>query len=100
MFKNRKIILIIIIAIVVVGVFVYQFFIREKKPEFVLEKVIRGIVLKEVSETGVVKILEETNLGFKNTGRIEKIYVKVGDEVAAGQNLAKLETSQLYIELT
>lgn len=97
--KQKKIILIVIIIIVVLGIIVYQFFIKEEKPELILEKVTKGTVLKEISETGAVKISEETNLGFKNAGIIEKIYVKVGDRVLAGQVLAELNTSQLLIQL-
>ncbi|MBZ9577722.1 efflux RND transporter periplasmic adaptor subunit [Patescibacteria group bacterium] len=96
---SKKIILIIVI-VVVLGVIIYQFFIKDEEPEFALEKVVIGMVLKEVSETGTVKISEEINLSFKNSGRIDEIYVKVGDNVEAGQKLAKLDTSQLYIELT
>lgn len=97
---SKKIILIIIIVAVVLIAVIYQFFIKKEKPEFVLEKVTMGTVSKGVSETGMVKISEETKLGFKNAGRIEKILVKVGDVVEAGKELAKIETNQLYIELT
>ncbi|GAI53392.1 unnamed protein product, partial [marine sediment metagenome] len=69
---NKKIILITIIIAVILGFVIYRFFIKEEKPSFVLEKVSRGQVIKEVSETGTVKISEETELGFKNSGRIEK----------------------------
>lgn len=99
MFKNKKIILIVIVIIVALGVIVYQFFLKKEKPKFTLEKVVKGTVLKEVSETGTVKISEETNLSFKNSGRLEKIYVKIGDEISISQSLAKLDTSQLIIEL-
>lgn len=95
---NKKIILIIII-IAVLGIGIYQFFIKEEKPAFVLEKVSKGTVVKEISETGTVKISEETNLSFKHAGRIEKVYVEVGDNVIAGQELAKLDTSELSIQL-
>lgn len=59
----------------------------------------RGNISQEVSESGVVKKGEEINLSFKNTDKIEKIYVGVGDKVKSGQILAKLETTQSEIEL-
>ena len=96
---NKKIILIIVV-IAVLGFIIYNFFVKDREPEYILEKVSYGTVIKEVSETGAVKISEEVNLSFRNSGRIEKIYVKVGDKVELGQELAKLDTSQLYIELT
>jgi len=58
-----------------------------------------GNISQEVAETGQVKKGEEINLSFKNSGRIEKIYVEVGDQVDSGENLAKLETAELTIQL-
>jgi len=95
-----KKIIIITIIIVVLGFIIYSFFVKNGEPEYILEKVSYGTVVKEVSETGAVKISEQVNLSFRNSGRIDKIYVKVGDKVELGQELAKLDTSQLYIELT
>jgi len=96
---NKKIIIITVISIIVLGLVIYWFFIKENGIEFILEKVAIGTVIKEISETGTIKISAETELGFKNAGRIEKIYVEVGDIVEAGQELAKFDTTQLYIEL-
>lgn len=88
---------VIILIIVIVGV--YFGFFKKEKPEYSLIKVTRGDISQEVSESGTVKRGEEINLGFKNSGKIEKIYVKVGDKVKANQILAKLDTSQLSIQL-
>lgn len=89
-----------ITIIIVVAVFViYQVFLKKEKPEFSLFEVKRDNVVQEVSETGQVQMGEEIKLGFKNAGTIEKIYVKVGDKVEAGTALAKLETSELTIQL-
>ena len=96
---SKKAIIITVIIVIILGFVVYRFFIKDEKPEFILEKVSIGQVIKEISETGTVKISEETELGFRNAGRIEEIYVEVGDIVEAGQELAKLNTTQLYIEL-
>lgn len=96
----KKKVIIIIIVIAVLGFIGYNFFVKDGEPEYILEKVSYGTVIKEVSETGAVKISEEVNLSFKSSGRIDKIYVKVGDKIELGQELVKLDTSQLYIELT
>lgn len=94
---NRKIIF-IIIAVVLIGFLVWQGFIKKEKPKFSLFEVTRGNISQEVSETGTVKVGEEIGLGFKNAGRLEKIYVKVGDKVGPWQSLAKIETVQLQIQ--
>ena len=96
---SRKIVIIIVI-IAVLGFIIYNFFVKDGEPEYILEKASYGTVIKEVSETGAVKISEEVNLSFRSSGRIDKIYVKVGDKVELGQELAKVDTKQLYIELT
>lgn len=78
---------------------VYRVFLKEKKPEFNLIEVVRGDIVQEIFESGQVGRGEKINLIFENAGKIEKIYAGVGDEVKAGQELAKLDTSNLYIQL-
>lgn len=97
----KKTLVWIIIIIVLVGgsIFGYQQFIREKEPPYTLATVAYGDIVQEVIETGTVKVGEEINLSFKNTGRIKEIYIEKGDKVETGQNLAKLDTVQLIIQL-
>ncbi len=94
---NKKIILVVIIVILLI-VGIYSL-LKKEAPTFTLAEVIRGDISQEVSETGQVKKGEETNLNFKNAGRVEKIYVEVGDKVESGEKLAELETTQLQIQL-
>lgn len=96
--RKRTIIIIIFISCVI-AFGVYQVFFKKEKPAFTLAEVSRGDIFQEISETGIVSRGEEINLTFKNAGRIEKIYVKVGDLVESGQELARLETTQLSIQL-
>jgi HlyD family secretion protein len=95
---NKKIILIIIIVLIL-AVGIYQGFLKEEEPAFTLAEVVLGNISQEVAETGQVKKGEEIKLSFKDSGRIEKIYVKVGDQVDSGENLAKIETTELAIQL-
>jgi len=94
---RKRIIISIIIFLVVFGV--YQGFFKKERPTFNLAEVVRGEITQEVSETGQVKKGEEINLSFKNAGRIEKIYVEVGEKVKEGDILAKLDTAPLKIQL-
>lgn len=97
-FSKKNIIIVVILA--VIGVVGYVILTGNNGPEYILAEVSYGTVVKEVSETGMVKISEQTNLGFKNAGKLSDTFVKVGDNVTAGQQLARLETDQLYIELS
>ncbi len=95
--RKKTLVLIIILAVVAAGL--YLFFFKDNKVEYSLVKVVLGNVAQEVSETGSVKMGEEINLSFKNTGRIEQIYIKIGDKVESGQSLARLDTVQFAIQL-
>ena len=97
---SKKIILGAIIVIAILGFVIYQFFFKPDNKEYVLEKVLMGTVVKNVSEIGSVKIAEKSLLGFKSAGRIEKISAKVGDSVKIGQELVRIDASQLFIQLS
>ena len=56
-----------------------------------------GSLLQTVSETGTVKPIKELSLNFLNVGRIEDVFVSVGDEVLAGDMLASLDSSSLVL---
>ncbi|MDD2731946.1 MAG: efflux RND transporter periplasmic adaptor subunit [Candidatus Pacebacteria bacterium] len=96
--KKRPII-IIIIALLIIGFVLYNAFFKNKGDNLVLKAAERTTVIKEISETGTVKISEEIGLSFKNSSGIEKIYVKAGDQVKAGQELVKLESTDVYYQL-
>jgi len=94
----KKIIFFPIIILVSLIILYFVFFKKENsEPKFVL--VGRNNIVQEVSESGKVQKGESFNLSFKNTGRIQKINVKVGDKVKAGDILAELDKSQLIFQL-
>jgi RND family efflux transporter MFP subunit len=47
------------------------------------------------SYTGIVKAARNSDLGFKRTGRIERVFVQNGDQVRKGQVLAELDTASI-----
>jgi len=95
--KRKKIIILAIVLIIVI-VGSYLLFFKEKEADYSLVEVARGNVVQEVSETGFVKMGEEINLTFKNAGKIDQIYVEIGNEVATGDSLARQDTAQLVIQ--
>ncbi|MFH1036626.1 MAG: efflux RND transporter periplasmic adaptor subunit [Patescibacteria group bacterium] len=96
--KKKKLIIGIIIAAVLIFA-VSQIFFDKSENGFTVENVQKGTVVQEVSENGTVQMGEDVDLNFKTSGTISNIYVRVGDQVFAGQSLAKLDTIQLSIQL-
>jgi multidrug efflux pump subunit AcrA (membrane-fusion protein) len=98
MVKSKKTIFFLII-VAVLGFIIYQLFLKKEAPSYTLVDVKRGTVSQEVSETGQIKKGDKINVGFKNPGRIEKIFAEVGEDINKGDTLAKLETADLIIQL-
>jgi len=54
-----------------------------------------GAVREEILLTGALKPKEQVDVNPKASGRIEQVYVYVGDQVDAGDPIAELEDSEL-----
>jgi len=96
---SKKIILLIVGLTLLLIVIFYQLRLKKDNEVFDLFEVVRGNVYQEVSEVGQLKKGEEINLAFKTSGRIERIYVNVGDKIEKGTTLAKMDTKGLEIHL-
>ena len=97
---NKKTIIIISVVLIIFSLVIYQKFLKKDGETFSLFEVRKGNILQEVSAIGQVEKGEKIDLGFKDSGRIENIYVTVGEEVEIGQKLMRLETTQLSIQLS
>ena len=89
----------IAIVVILVVIVTFQFLTGNEKEEFESVEVVRVDVSEEISETGQVQKGEKINLSFKNAGRVEVIYAKVGESVSRGSLIAKLNTTDLSIQL-
>lgn len=98
-YVNKKTIIIAVVAVIIIIVVASINSKNQGQSEFSTEKVSKGAVIKEISETGTVKANEDAVLSFKTSGRLKEVYVKVGDEVKSGQELARLDVSDLLIQL-
>jgi HlyD family secretion protein len=58
-------------------------------------RVDRGLVATSVSASGTLVSVTEQNLGFAEGGELAEVLVQVGDSVAAGQVLARLDDDAL-----
>lgn len=86
----------IIVAAIVAAIFYFN---QPPEIEYVTEKVQQGDLKQTVSETGTVQAASEIDLNFKANGTIEEINVKEGDEVKKGDVLAKLDDSEVQIQI-
>ena len=65
------------------------------KTELRTQAVTKGSVIQSVAVSGSVAAMNQTKMSFKSSGKIAEIYVSVGQQVTAGQPLAKLDTTDL-----
>jgi HlyD family secretion protein len=61
--------------------------------------VTRGALIAGVNGTGTVVADNSSKVGFKGSGRVADVFVKVGDDVTAGQPLAQLDTGDLQAQV-
>jgi len=65
-----------------------------------LVEVVRGDLIVSVSGSGSIDVSNEARLVFGTGGRIDRIFIDEGDEVAEGGVLARLDTAPLELALT
>src|SRR5467141_2062946 len=69
------------------------------KTELRTQAVTKGSVIQSVAVSGSVAASNQTKMSFKTAGKIAALYVSVGQQVTAGQALAKLDTTDLETAL-
>src|SRR3989475_11854025 len=69
------------------------------KTELRTQAVTKGSVIQSVAVSGSVAAMNQTKMTFKSSGKIAAIHVSVGQQVTAGQPLAKLDTTDLEAAL-
>jgi HlyD family secretion protein len=62
------------------------------------EVVRRGDLVVSASGTGTLMAQSEATFGFSTSGQVTQVYVKVGDQVEAGQVLAQIDDSLLQMQ--
>jgi len=98
MLKYKKTIIFVIILAIAGG---YFFYFREKKStvEYTTAKVERKNLAQTVSVSGEVISPNNIKLAFQTTGRLENIFVDVGDKITKDQLIAQIELGKLPQEI-
>ncbi len=71
----------------------------QDQTKYIALPVKRGNIVRAVNAAGMVEPVEKTGLDFKSSGLIKEIYVQPGDQVQAGQVLARLDTADLEAQV-
>ncbi|MCH7758840.1 efflux RND transporter periplasmic adaptor subunit [Patescibacteria group bacterium] len=96
--KKKSIIILSIIGLVVL-ITGYQFFKKDGVSKYEFVVVEKRDLIQEVSVVGRVRPIQEVNLAFEKSGQVAFIYVKIGDQVTAGQVLITLDDAELKSQL-
>ncbi len=94
--KGHKVLSAIIAVVVIIVLISVLKGVKSAEGQYVVS---RQTVTQAVTISGTISAVDSSDLGFADSGRIEKVYVKEGDKVARGQLLARLESADLYAEL-
>jgi len=102
--KRTTLYVILATVIVVAAVFGYVFVWRPRQAEQAEGEtrsavVERGAMLVAVSASGNIEPQARVNLFFQSPGRIAEVLVEVGDTVAAGDALARLDSERLALQV-
>lgn len=73
----------------------------DKETAFQTEAIRKRTIASTVQATGVIraKIGAEVKVGARISGRVEKLYANIGDEVKKGQVIARLEQKDLHAKV-
>lgn len=81
------------LIILVIGFYAYKYFAPADAIEYITDTVKRQNIQKVVNATGEVRAIELVTVGAQASGKIEKLYVKVGDQVKKGDMIAQIDST-------
>ena len=91
-FFNKKLLMYFVIAVIGAGLF-FKFYRNGDDITYITEKVIRQNIQKVVNATGEVKAIELVTVGAQVSGKIEKLYVTMGQQVKEGDLIAEIDST-------
>lgn len=91
-FKLKKLITIAVIIIALIAVW-YFFFKEKEQVAYVAQPVVRADISRVVNATGEVGSVQLVSVGAQVTGKIEKLYVVVGQSIKKGDLIAQIDST-------
>ena len=93
MFKRKKGLWLILIIIFLCGCSYFSFFSKKDDVSYITQQVRRQNVEKVVNATGEVKAQDLVTVGAQVSGKIEQLYVNIGQEVKKGELIAEIDST-------
>jgi RND family efflux transporter MFP subunit len=92
---SRIVAIVVVAALVAGAVIVRQVATTEASPSLPTAQVTRASITQTVAMSGSVNAAAQVRLNFKSSGKIAEILVSVGQQVSAGDPLARLDPTDL-----
>lgn len=96
---SRKTAVIAGVGVVIIGLAIWQITRKSQEEEPRTVSVLRRTVTQDVSFTGAVQAQDTALLGFESVGTVSQVLAEVGEAVAAGQVLVRLDSRATSLEL-
>lgn len=93
MFKSKKSLWLILIIILLCGCSYFSFFAKKNDVSYITQRVHKQDVEKVVNATGEVKAQDLVTVGAQVSGKIEQLYVNIGQEVKKGELIAEIDST-------
>jgi len=91
--KNKKKPLIYAAILIVCGAFAFSFLSSDDGVIYITEPVKRQNIEKVVNAAGEVRAIDLVTVGAQVSGKIEKLYVSIGQNVKAGDLIAEIDST-------
>ena len=92
-FKNKKKLLVYVILAAAAAGQYFKYFKKEDTITYITQPVRRQNVEKVVNATGEVKAVDLVTVGAQVSGKIEKLYVSIGQTVKMGDMIAEIDST-------
>ena len=92
-FKNKKKLLVYVILAAAAAGLYFKYFKKEDTITYITQPVRRQNVEKLVNATGEVKAVDLVTVGAQVSGKIEKLYVSIGQTVKMGDMIAEIDST-------
>lgn len=93
LFKSKKGFWVVAIIVLLCGCSYFSFFAKKDDISYITQRVRKQDVAKVVNATGEVKAQDLVTVGAQVSGKIEQLYVNIGQQVKKGELIAEIDST-------